>query len=563
MINFMPIQRDAINSMLAKPVGVVNMPTATGKTVVIFGHILECIKNAETTKHNFVVSGPIMDLNKQTASSILTNLWNARVINSDNIDIVIANCENRSANRSFTWFENSNKDKIDISDKSNGREPVGIPVNTVTMKQERQFRLTVVCNPTLQNDEKYLAYVDGETVVNHFYFDESHTLKNSPAEKTDYASVELTEGEAIEKKEIERTWVNYTKIFELIGKSGSFHLVSATPTLDNFNTIQEHDHTQLHSSVDDCFTFCLRPIQAIKSRMIVPPQFKIAKAPKLSLNSIKALTETCVKDIETIVSEDANYKAKILITTNSTAELKNMCEWLMLTYGENYNVFSTCCQFGKTLNGSQLNNDIRNFKELIDNSDKPCFVVHIRQIIAGIDIPSFTHAIFNMESNTNFITPIQITGRVLRPAERWPDGSAKLDIKSHGYVYINIQDKDNAADKAARTLTDFYGEIFEYLRPNFFEGYTSGSKTRHKITYQFEDTIHLETFDDDIKKFLRQLAKWIYNWKLLGETLDIETEIKNAIYQKAYTENLPIFYQPELKRYIDIVKDYIEYEMTA
>ena len=40
MINFMPIQRDAISSMLAKPVGVVNMPTATGKTVVIFGHIL-------------------------------------------------------------------------------------------------------------------------------------------------------------------------------------------------------------------------------------------------------------------------------------------------------------------------------------------------------------------------------------------------------------------------------------------------------------------------------------------------------------------------------------------
>ena len=555
----MPIQRDAINSMLEKPVGVLNMPTATGKTVVIFGHILECIKNAETTKHNFVISGPIMDLNKQTASSILTNLWNAGVINSDNIDVVIANCENKKANRFFTWFDNDNKDRLDISDKANGREPVGILVNTANMKQERQFRLTVVCNPTLQNDEKYLVYVNGENVINHFYFDESHTLKNSPAEKTDYATVEMTEGEKIEKKEIERTWVNYTKIFELIGNKGSFHLVSATPTVDNFEIIQNHLHV---SDFKDCFTFCLRPIQAIQARMLVPPKFSIAKAPRLNLSSIKALTETCINDIEKIVTENPNYKAKILITTNSTAELKNMCEWLMDLYGEKYNVFSTCCQFGKTMNKIQLNNDIRNFKELIDNSDKPCFVVHIRQIIAGIDIPSFTHAIFNMESSTNFITPIQITGRVLRPAERWIDGTAKTDYKNCGYVYINIQDKDNLADKAARTLTDFYGEIFEFIKPNFFEGYTSGSKTRHKITYQFEDDIRLETFEIDITKFLRQLAKWIYGWKDIGITLNVEEEIKKAIYQKAYVENLPIFYQPELKRYVDKVNDYLAFLET-
>lgn len=555
MINFMPIQRDAINAMVEKPIGVLNMPTATGKTVVIFGHILECIKNAETTKHNFIVSGPIMDLNKQTASSILTNLWNTGVINADNIDIVIANCENKKPNHSFTWF-NNDKNEIDISDKANGHEPVGIPVTMANTKQERQFRLTVVCNPTLQNDEKYLIYVDSKNIINHFYFDECHTLKNSPAEKTDYATVEMSEGEAIEKKEIEKTWVNYKKIFELIDNNGSFHLISATPTVDNFEVIQNYLHV---IDFKECFTFCLRPIKAIATRMLVPPKFKIAKAPKLNLSSIKALTETCVLDVENIVAKNSNYKAKILITTNSTIELKNMCEWLINLYGEKYNVFSTCCQLGKTLNGTRLNNDIRNFKELIDNSDKPCFVVHIRQIIAGIDIPSFTHAIFNMESSTNFITPIQITGRVLRPAGRWPDGSAKLDIKECGYVYINIQDNDNLADKAARTLTDFYGEIFEFIKPNFFENYSSGSKVRHKITYQFEDTIHLETFEKDTEKFLRQLAKWIHSWKELGQELNIETEIKNAIYQKAYTENLPIFYQPELKRYIDKVKDYIDF----
>ena len=84
-------------------------------------------------------------------------------------------------------------------------------------------------------------------------------------------------------------------------------------------------------------------------------------------------------------------------------------------------------------------------------------------------------------------------------------------------------------------------EIFEFIKPNFFENYTSGSKTRHKITYQFEDTIHLETFNEDTKKFLQQLAKHIYLWREVGVEHDVETEIKKAIYQKAYVENLPIF----------------------
>ena len=64
---------------------------------------------------------------------------------------------------------------------------------------------------------------------------------------------------------------------------------------------------------------------------------------------------------------------------------------------------------------------------------------------------------------------------------------------------------------------------------------------------------------EDTKKFLQQLAKHIYLWREVGVEHDVETEIKKAIYQKAYVENLPIFYQPELKRYVSIVNDYLEF----
>lgn len=545
-ITLLPKQQDAINGMLKKNVGILCMPTACGKTVVIYGHAKNYFNTA--VKHNFIISGPIMDLNKQTAGFVITNLYNDGLITPENCDIVVANCSNRKVNTFFTVFKNGN---IILAKNTDGNTPANIIVNTIDVKQEKQYRITVVCNPTLQADEKFLDKLNDNTVIKHFYFDETHTLKKEPK------SIDIELVETKKSGEAKKNWVNYKKIFNMISQNnGSCHFVSATPTKDNFDTILENN---FGLNYDDCFAYRITPLEAINAHMIVPPEFKINKCDKLTTVSILQMIEIVVNDINKIKEEKPEYKARILITVNSVDELVYAERQLNAKYGDEYDVYSTCCAEKKKKNLSKISDDIIAFKDCIENNERSCFVVHIRQIIAGIDIPSFTHAVFNMESTTNFIAPIQITGRVLRPGHRFADGSADLTVKNVGYVYVNIEANCDIAVKAARTLVDYYGAIFKFLKPEFFEGYSNGSNNRHKRMSQFEDEVAMAAFEDYIKKFLKKTAREIYlAEKVGGLKKPIRQTIEENIIGYGYVENLPIFYVPELKKYIDQVKDYID-----
>jgi len=83
-INFLLEQSKAINNMLNKKVGLLCLPTGAGKTIIIYGHAKNCFNDDKKQKHNFIISGPIMDLNRQTATSIISNLYNDDLINEHN-----------------------------------------------------------------------------------------------------------------------------------------------------------------------------------------------------------------------------------------------------------------------------------------------------------------------------------------------------------------------------------------------------------------------------------------------------------------------------------------------
>ena len=544
----MPKQIDAIHGMYNKPVGVLYMPTGGGKTVIIYGHAKMFFGTA--IKHNFIISGPIMDLNKQTACSVLTNLFNDGLINSENCDVVIANCANYRSNRFYTV---KNGENIDIVNDIAGHEPLGILVNTIDVKQEKQYRITVVCNPTLQNDEKFLDKLTEDDVVKHFYFDESQTLKKDQTVNTE------------EDNQNNKNWVNFKKIFTIINMTsvkGSCHMVSATPTKDNFETIMENNFGM---SYEDCFAYRLTPREAINARMILEPQFYFKRCSKLKVDTILVRIEDIINDINKEKEKNTSYKARILVTVASTADLNWIVKRLLEKYGSDYDVYSTSCMDKKKKNNETISEDICAFKKAIEENERSCFVVHIKQIIAGIDIPSFTHTVFNMEATTNFITPIQIVGRVLRP-ERFPDGTANLTKKKFGYIYVNIENNNILAEKAARTLIGYYGNIFEFLKPDFFEGYTNGSNVRHKQMSQFGDDITAYNFTNTIENFLKDLAVNIkvdeQEDKYLGINIDynnqyIKTQIETIIKRDGYVENLPVFFIPELTEYINKVSNYM------
>ena len=53
-----------------------------------------------------------------------------------------------------------------------------------------------------------------------------------------------------------------------------------------------------------------------------------------------------------------------------------------------------------------------------------------------------------------------------------------MELKKNGKVYINVTASEKSK-QACRTLHDYYGQTFEYLKPAF-SSYTNGSDTRTK-----------------------------------------------------------------------------------
>lgn len=549
-ITLLPKQQEAVNGMINRKVGILYMPTAAGKTVVIYAHIKQFLNN-DNKKHNFIVSGPITDLNKQTICSVFTNLYHDGIINADNCDIVIANCINKKNNTFYTALDEN--DKVVLTEKLNGCKPLGINVTTVDTPQEKQYRITVVCNPTLQKNEKFLDKLDKE-VVAHFYFDEAHTLRK------EYKSDDNNDLDD-DKKKSDKTWVDFQKIYDLVQyNNGTLHFVTATPTKDNFETIKELCNLDNYA---DCFAYKLRPIEAINAHMIVPPFFKFCKCEYLNNGSLKTMITYVIEDVKKLKDKNHNYKARVLVTVNSANELGDMEDHLIEKYGDEYDVYSTCSANGKKKNLQSISESIIEFKKSIENNERSCFIVHIRQIIAGIDIPSFTHTVFNMSSDTNFIAPFQIIGRVLRPEKRFADGTADLSVKNLGYVYINTEVNNERADKAMRVVFDYYGALFEFLKPDFFEGKAGGKPhPRKKDTNQFGDEQDMTDFTNYDKRFLMSIA----NSEILRQKLnivstkeDLRQTITLHLKEYGYTANVPEWYEPCVDKYVKEVENYIEF----
>lgn len=546
-IKLLQKQQEAVNGMINRKVGILYMPTAAGKTIVIYGHIKQFLNDSK--KHNFIVSGPITDLNKQTICSVVTNLYNDGLINKDNCDIVIANCINKKNNTFYTVLDK--EDKVTLVTDVSGNKPLGIAVTTVDTPQEKQYRITVVCNPTLQKNEKFLDKLDKD-IVAHFYFDEAHTLRK------EYKSDD--KDDLNEDKKTEKTWVDFQKIYDLVMyNEGTLHLVTATPTKDNFETVKELCNL---NNYNDCFSYILRPIEAINAHMIVPPFFKFCKCEHLNNGSLKSMITYVIADVLKLKEDNSEYKASILVTVDSTKELCEMEDYLIEKYGDNYDVFSTCSANGKKKNKQDISGDIAEFKESIEKNERSCFVVHIRQIIAGIDIPSFTHTVFNMNADTNFIAPFQIIGRVLRPGKRFADGTADLSVKDKGYVYINTEVCSETADKALRVTFDYYGALFKFLKPDFFKGKDSGdSKHRKKDGGQFGDEQALIDFTDYDKRFLMHIAKsenLRRKLKIKSTREDLRQTIIEYLKEYGYTANIPEWYEPCVDRYVKEVENYME-----
>lgn len=232
--------------------------------------------------------------------------------------------------------------------------------------------------------------------------------------------------------------VNFDDFFKLLKKNNksTCHLFSATLSDNNVNfmtNLSKKDNVISHIITRD----------AIDHKLILDLNPYITNAG--NANKLDAIYSVIV-DIRNN-TKNSKLDHCVLVTVANTKELKRLSKKLIK---DNITTFSTDCTNGQLFNNKSIGNDIEEFKKLIKSTAGFRVVIHIKQLICGIDVDCFTDAIiydFNMDDNCER-TIIQIIGRCLRylsEEERYNavNGLSKKNLKTAGNIYFIDNSNDH------------------------------------------------------------------------------------------------------------------------
>lgn len=285
-------------------------------------------------------------------------------------------------------------------------------------------------------------------------------------------------------------------------KKSRCFMISATQTDENLNIIEEmandkKDHIKFITSQ-----------AAIKNKLILPVDWQIALEQKDKLSSIYSV----VKHIQN-KNKTEKFNRCVLVTVSSFKELKDLSKKFIES---NIDTFSTCCSNdrkfgGQRYNGNPVDGGIDGFKNEIKNSPKFKVVIHIKQLICGIDVDCFTDCIIHdMKSynDNNQRTVIQTIGRCLRfwsneeriNAEK---GDEKNNLKKSGSVWFIVKTEEDNAEIAAFMAAQYYcynGTFFRCLTSN-------NNGTRIQVDIGNDSKVKIELVNLSWKAFKQNEAK--------------------------------------------------------
>lgn len=104
--------------------------------------------------------------------------------------------------------------------------------------------------------------------------------------------------------------------------------------------------------------------------------------------------------------------------------------------------------------------DVVEFNNAIDKCNKNCFVLHIRQLISGIDVTSISDCIIQKNDTNNFNSyapVIQTIGRALRLGDERGVDIEKRKKKYAGVLIVTNKDNDTVYTDISFFLGAYYG----------------------------------------------------------------------------------------------------------
>lgn len=490
--------------------GTICMPTGTGKSGKIYANIIYNINQlaAQGWKKHLVVNlnSPILKLNQQLINDLIDILNGTHIIDNSEIGIYVNSSDNASE---YDKFDN-------------------LSVNPDKLKNIRNFnyKLNIVasCNPSLYHFYKKLTKMDRSDLEVITYLDEAHTLNGS---------YEEPDSKGMNK---EAKTPDLRQLCEVCDKVYAF---SATP---DPNVTQRINSFENGVKDDHSFIITVTPSQAIAENLIIPPRFRYTAYENGPENITSEVCINCLNDAKQLTPE---IKHKVLVTCSDSLHLYNLRTALQ---DKGYKVFSTCAKYLYDLDPTNNYEESKrmsvfDFMKNIEDYDGDCFVLHIRQLICGIDVKGLTDCIIY----DNFSGPksswrvyVQTIGRILRTANGERGKSIDKRTKKYGNVYFYNSDKDDQQKmKIAEMFTAIYGITTEF--ENVFGDPIGSGISRHAMTIDKnidnDDNKGEHNHDgknpvvEDIRIKLKDIVNSYKNYGSLYDILKKNNTFKDQVYK--------------------------------
>lgn len=497
--------------------GAISKPTGSGKSSLFINDIIYRIVHRDAARKLIInVSTPIIKLCEQQGNDIMHTLEGvANHLGINNNEIVLFMNNSGDVNN-YTFSEYTMHTFNSSSIK-----------NKFLNVDDKNVAIIISCHPSLA--DKMIPWIknndlDGIDIVT--YIDEAHTV-SSKIVNTDEDDTHID-------------------LVSLCNKS-DVYLISATNKQELVKIVNAADGID-----DDSFIIMETPAEAITANKICYPSVSIKQTVEGEID-----INICIDFMNSII-KDGNIH-KVLISCKDTEHLLKLKKQLN---DNGYKVFSTCSREGMIgLENTEFEysnnkfNDVVSFIKSIDDCTENCFILHIRQLISGIDVSSISDCIIQKNDTDNYNSYsniIQTIGRSLRLGKE--RGKSTEDrLKKHSNVlFVTNEDNENVYTDIDRFMFEYYGRgKYEFHIPTAGTKHSKNNEDKIEIGWENLNNIfdsgevvnYWDNITMNIKKYIEEkVIPFVETAKIMGFNINsiVNDEIKKI--ENKYNENLSNVY---------------------
>lgn len=463
--------------------GTICMPTGTGKSGEMYKLIINKINSALAQGKRIIIniSSPLIKLNQQLSLDMMfvllelfynkTSPLYRRLEN--NMEFFFNSSE---ANPDYMLFK-----KTDVKlcpTKISPRNFVKDFDSYVT--GNKKVAIICSCNKSLHT---YVDYIKEHNIKSQGFelitlMDESHTISDR-----DFS----TSSEDVK-----------VDVKTLCQYSTGVVAVSATPDIkitDIINKYSKH-HNKLKFT-DDPFFVHVCPKDAINDGLILAPYIDVWRSSYTELNEkmiaeiyadapTKNPTVPYHKILVNCPIGDKGDEKKVRALYNNLRK-----KFATKINNKNLRIYVTSYDTGMMSTTGEKFVNMKNFTSSIDNAECDCIVLHVRQMIAGVDISSITQTVMYLSdiTETDMRTIIQTCGRCLRigqgdrvPGQKYAKPIGER-LKKFGLCTFVLLDEDNETEEKLRDFFICYYICDNYRFTKHYSNCSGGNETiGHPIT---------------------------------------------------------------------------------